>query len=216
MKGRFITFEGIEGSGKSTVAREVHDFLRRAGIAVELTREPGGTVTSEKIRNILLDPGNSGIRAKTELLLYLASRAQLVEEYIEPALGKGRFVLCDRFMDASTAYQGWARGIGEEAVEELNRFAVGGIVPDATFLLDLPVAEGFRRGPQAREDAGQRRRDRLEREDRSFHEKVREGYLRIARREPGRLVVVDATRPLDAVVETITGELERRFGVSLR
>lgn len=213
MKARFITFEGIEGSGKSTVARAVHDRLLKAGVAVVLTREPGGTETSEDIRHILLDPKRSLIHAKTELLLYLASRAQLVEELIKPTLEGGRTVLCDRFMDASVAYQGWARELGENVVEKLNGFAVGEMVPDVTFLLDLPVEEGFQRGPESREDTGERRKDRLEREERSFHERVREGYLRLAEREKERFVVIDATLPLEKVLAAILGELESRFGV---
>ena len=213
MKGRFITFEGIEGSGKSTVSREVRSKLEAAGIDVMLAREPGGTDLSEEIRRLLLDPSRSGIDPKAELLLYIASRAQLVEETIRPALDRGTTVLCDRFMDASVAYQGWARGLGEETVDELNAFAVGKTVPIRTFLLDLPVDAGFARGPQRREDAGERARDRLEREDRPFHELVREGYLRLARRHPERVVVIDATAPLEEVSAAILGNLSALFGV---
>lgn len=213
MEAHFITFEGIEGSGKSTVAKAVHDRLLTAGVAVVLTREPGGTETSEDIRNILLDPKRSRIHAKTELLLYLASRAQLVEGVIRPALESGRTVLCDRFMDASVAYQGWARELGEDMVEELNRFAVGETIPDVTFLLDLPVEEGFRRGPENREGTGEQRKDRLEREERSFHERVREGYLRLAEREKERFVVIDAAMQFEEVLAKTLVEIEARFGV---
>jgi dTMP kinase len=213
MKGRFITFEGIEGSGKSTVACEVRGRLEAAGIDVMLAREPGGTDLSEDIRKILLDPSRSDIDPKTELLLYIASRAQLVEETIRPALDRGTTVLCDRFMDASVAYQGWARGLGEETVDDLNAFAVGKTVPVRTFLLDLPVDIGFARGPQRREDAGERARDRLEQEDRPFHERVREGYLRLARRHPERVVVVDAVAPFEAVSREILRNLSVLFGV---
>lgn len=215
MRARFVTFEGIEGSGKSTVARAVLDRLRLAGIDAIITREPGGNPVSEAIRGLLLDPANRAISPRTELLLYLAARAQIVDEVIRPALDAGSWVLCDRFMDASVAYQGWARGIGEERVGELNEFAVGGAVPDATYLLDLSVEEGFRRGPERREEAGERPPDRLELEDRAFHERVREGYLGIARREPDRFVVVDASRPLGEVVEAVLGNLRERFDVSL-
>jgi dTMP kinase len=203
MKGRFITFEGIEGSGKSTVAAAVTERLEDAGLKCVLTREPGGSETSEDIRRILLDPARTAIRPRTELLLYLASRAQLVDEVIEPALDDGITVLCDRFMDASVAYQGWARGLGEEQVEDLNRFAVGGMVPDMTFLLDLDVKEGFARGPNRREATGTAVRDRLEREKDSFHQRVREGYLRIAEREKERFVVIDASLPLSDVIEVV-------------
>ncbi len=215
MKGRFITFEGIEGSGKSTVARAFHEALERAGERVLLVREPGGTELSEDIRSILLDPKRRGFSPEAELLLYLASRAQLVREVIEPALGEGMNVVCDRFMDASVAYQGWARGLGEELVENLNAFAVGGTVPDATYLLDCPVDEGFRRGPEHREDEGVRDKDRLEREDRAFHQRVREGYIRLAERERERIVVIDALLPFDDVLERVIGNFEKRFDVSI-
>ncbi len=206
-RGYFVTFEGIEGSGKSTVARAVLERFVQAGLECIITREPGGNEISEKIREMLLDPGNRSISPRTELLLYVASRAQLVGEVIGPALEGGTSVLCDRFMDASVAYQGWARGIGEDVVAGLNSFAVSGTVPDRTYLLDLEVGDGFKRGPDRREAEGQRNRDRLELEKRDFHEKVREGYLRIAAREPGRVVVIDASHTLEEVIEAVTGNL---------
>jgi dTMP kinase len=170
---------------------------------------------SEEIRRMLLDPSRSEIVARTELLLYLASRAQLVEEIIRPALAAGRSVVCDRYMDASVAYQGWARGLGEDLVRGLNAFAVGGIVPDRTFLLDLPVADGLARGPAKREREGVGAPDRLERETAAFHEKVREGYLRLVAREPGRIVVVDASRSLEEVLDAVFRNLSGLFGVQL-
>jgi dTMP kinase len=212
MKAYFITFEGIEGSGKSTVAKDVAAALDAAGVPVLLTREPGGSRTSEDIRRILLDPGRSEISHKTELLLYLASRAQLVDEVIRPAIESGRTVVCDRFMDASVAYQGWARGLGEKLVEDLNAFAVGETKPDKTFLLDLPVEMGFRRGPERREGDGERSKDRLEREDGAFHELVREGYLRLAERERDRFVRIDASRPLEEVLHAVRTVLRELFG----
>ncbi len=215
MKGYFITFEGIEGSGKSTVAAAIGERLARARIDFLMTREPGGTAVSEEIRKILLDPARPEISARSELLMYLASRAQLVDEAIAPALRSGRVVLCDRFMDASVAYQGWARGLGEDLVERLNTFAVGEAVPDRTFLFDLPVETGFGRGPEKRESDGVRKKDRLEREDRSFHEKVREGYLRIAKREPGRVVVIDASGPLKRVVDEVSRNIADCLDVQL-
>jgi dTMP kinase len=214
-RGRFITFEGIEGSGKSTVAEAVGEAFERAGRRVLPTREPGGTDLSEEIRKLLLDPRRHDIAAETELFLYLASRAQLVRQVIEPALGSGSDVICDRFMDASVAYQGWARGLGEELVEGLNRFAVGRTIPDVTYLLDCAVADGFRRGPEQRENQGVRRKDRLEREDRAFHEMVREGYRRLAGKNPERIVLVDASRPLEEVVRLVIRNFERRFDVSI-
>ncbi len=215
MKARFITFEGIEGSGKSTVVSRVFKALEKAGVEAIITREPGGTDLSERIRTILLDPDMSGMDARAELLLYLASRAQLVERTIRPALDRGTSVICDRFMDASVAYQGWARGIGEAVVEELNAFTLGSIVPDRTFLLDLEVERGFERGPERREGEGTRSKDRLEREDRSFHEKVREGYLRLAERNPERVVTVDASATLESVCDVVLGNLQQLFDVKL-
>ncbi|MBU8923476.1 MAG: dTMP kinase [Bacteroidales bacterium] len=213
MSGFFMTFEGIEGSGKSTVARLVADELKKAGIDILLTREPGGTRTSEAIRSILLDPDRAEISARAELLMYLASRSQLVDEVISPALRGGRTVICDRFMDASVAYQGWARGLGEKIVEDLNSFTVGEFIPDMTFLFDLPVETGFSRGPEKRESDGVRIKDRLEREARSFHEKVREGYLRIAEREPGRFVVIDAALSLQEVTVAVLGNIRPHLDV---
>ena len=216
MRARFITFEGIEGSGKSTVASMVREALERAGIETLATREPGGTELSERIRTILLDPAMTGMDPRAELLLYLASRAQLVEKTIRPALEQGTSVICDRFMDASVAYQGWARGIGEAVVEELNAFTLGSIVPDRTFLLDLPVEQGFERGPERREGEGTRSKDRLEREDRSFHEKVREGYLRLAERNPERIVTVNASASLEEVYGVIFRNLQQFLNVKLK
>ena len=212
-KAYFITFEGIEGSGKSTVAGAVMERFLQAGLDCVITREPGGNDISEKIRALLLDPANTAMSARAELLLYEASRAQIVDEVIAPALRAGTSVLCDRFMDASVAYQGWAWGLGEETVEGLNSFAVAGSVPDRTFLLDLDVGSGFERGPDRREAEGERSRDRLELEKRAFHEKVREGYLRIARREPGRVTVIDASKTAEEVLEAVLRHLRKLEGL---
>ncbi len=212
-RGYFVTFEGIEGSGKSTVARAVLERFLQAGLECIITREPGGNEISEKIREMLLDPANTSISPRAELLLYVASRAQLIGEVIGPALESGTSVLCDRFMDASVAYQGWARGLGEDVVADLNSFAVAGAVPDRTYLLDLEVGDGFERGPDRREVEGQRSRDRLELEKRAFHEKVREGYLRIASREPDRVAVVNASRPLNEVIEAVLRNLRALPGL---
>jgi dTMP kinase len=215
MKPRFITFEGIEGSGKTTVSKEVRRSLENAGVSVMHAREPGGTAVSEAIRGLLLDPERTEMDPRAELFLYLASRAQLVSEVIRPALAAGKSVVCDRYLDASVAYQGWARGLGEKFVRELNAAAVGSAVPDRTFLLDLAVAEGLGRGPARREAEGTAVMDRLEREDAGFHERVREGYLRLAKREKKRIVVIDASAPLQEVVRAILGNLEGLFDVRL-
>ncbi len=212
-QGYFVTFEGIEGSGKSTVARAILERFLQAGLECIITREPGGNEISEKIREMLLDPANTSISPQAELLLYVASRAQLVGEVIRPALESGTSVLCDRFMDASVAYQGWARGLGEDVVADLNSFAVAGAVPDRTYLLDLEVSDGFERGPDRREAEGMRSRDRLELEKRTFHEKVREGYLRIASREPDRVAVIDASVPIDEVIEAVLRNLRALPGL---
>jgi len=216
MNGKFITIEGIEGSGKSTVAEELSKTLKDSGYGVILTREPGGTRVSERIRELLLNPEYKELAPLSELFLYLSARAQLVTEVIGPSLKRGMIVVCDRFMDASVAYQGWARGLGEELVEELNSIAVSGVVPDMTFLLDLPVIEGFKRGPLRRESGGVSKRDRLELEKREFHERVREGYLRIARRHTSRVVVVDATMKLEEVMSVVYDTLAEKLGVKIR
>jgi len=214
-KGAFITIEGIEGSGKSTVAEKLQAIIERSGYDVLRTREPGGTRISEKLRELLLDPSNTDISPMTELFLYVASRAQIVDEVIAPALRNGKIVLCDRFMDASVAYQGWARGLGEELVEKLNEIAVREAVPDLTFLLDLPVREGFERGPLKRAREGVAEIDRLEKEEIGFHEKVREGYLRIAGRHSDRVVVVDATRRIEDVVREVAEIAAKRLNLEL-
>ena len=195
------------------MARAILERFLQAGLECIITREPGGNEISEKIREMLLDPANTSISPQAELLLYVASRAQLVGEVIRPALESGTSVLCDRFMDASVAYQGWARGLGEDVVADLNSFAVAGAVPDRTYLLDLEVSDGFERGPDRREAEGMRSRDRLELEKRTFHEKVREGYLRIASREPDRVAVIDASLPLDEVIEAVLRNLRALSGL---
>jgi dTMP kinase len=188
--GVFITLEGVEGCGKSTQAELLRDFLRERGLEVVLTREPGGSAIGEKIREILLDPSHLGMVPITELLLYEASRSQHVEEVIRPALDSGKVVICDRFYDASTAYQGFARGIGIDRVGQLNLVATGGRKPDLSIVLDLPVTSGLKRlGKNL---------DRIEGETVEFHERVRNGYLEIAHREPERVKVVDATGSVEA------------------
>ena len=216
MRGIFITIEGIEGSGKSTVAERIHEMAVGAGIEAVLTREPGGTEISEKIRTLLLDPQNRSLSPLAELFLYLASRAQLVDEVIEPKLSSGVMVICDRFMDASVAYQGFARHLGEELIEELNKLAVRDAEPDVTFLLDLPVDAGFERGPISRDARGIASMDRLEQEERSFHEDVRRGYIRLAERHSERVFVIDATRPLGEVIDSVISILEHKFGLDLK
>lgn len=201
-RGVFVTFEGIEGCGKSTQLKLLARRLESVGAPVRVLREPGGTTAGEAIREILLDPEHSGLEPRAELLLYEASRAQLVAEVIEPALDAGEVVLCDRFYDSTTAYQGFARGLPIGEIEALNHAATGGLVPDLTIVIDMDAAHALER---ARVQSGQP--DRLESEDLAFHERVREGFLRIARMEPERVAVVSGEGPEQEVAERIAATL---------
>ena len=196
----FITFEGGEGSGKSTQIRRLAKRLEAAGLPVRVLREPGGTRVGESVRELLLDPEHAGLNATAELLLYEASRAQLVADVIEPALEAGEVVICDRFFDSTTAYQGYARGLALERVRELNRIATLGIVPDRTIVLDIQPEKGV--GRATRHGA-----DRLEAESPAFHEAVREGFLAIAAQEPDRVRVVDASGTPDQVAKRVARAL---------
>lgn len=203
MRGRFITFEGPEGGGKTTQAGKLVERLRAAGREVLYAREPGGTPTGEAIREILqYDRAGEPICRETEVLLFGASRAQLVRHVIIPALEKGTDVVCDRFADSTTAYQGYGRGFSIEQMLAINDFAINGAVPDLTVLLDVDVATGFQRLAE-RHKATSSTWDRIEREERAFHERVREGYLELARRWPDRFRVVDARRDAEAVAEDV-------------
>ncbi len=200
-RGRFITFEGPEGGGKSTQIRRLAARLEQAGLEVLLTREPGGTATGEIVREILQhDRAGEPICAETETLLFEACRAQLVRRVIRPALDRGAWVLCDRFSDSTTAYQGFARGFPIPTILALNRFAIGSTRPDLTILLDLPVRTGMRRLIGR---AGGGKRDRIEREAMAFHERVRRGYRTLAGRWPRRFRVIDAAQPVDRVSERV-------------
>lgn len=198
MSGRFITFEGGEGAGKSTVLAAVKKLLARRCVGHRVTREPGGTPLGEALRAIVLDPSHPSTCAEAELLLMFASRAQHVVETIRPALEAGLWVVSDRYTDASFAYQGGGRGVPYERIEALEQWAAFGLKPDRTFLLDVPVGEGLRR--IAERGPG----DRMEREALDFFERVRAAYLERARRDPARFTVVDATRPLEEVVGEVT------------
>lgn len=212
-RGRFVTFEGPEGSGKSTHIRKLAWRLRRRGVRVLVTREPGGTPTGECIRELLQHgPRGQALSPETELLLFVASRAQLVRQVIRPALRRGIWVLCDRFADSTTAYQGYGRGLDLAMVHTLNAMAVDGCEPDLTLLLDVPVGAGFQRLGQrlARTHAA---RDRLERESRAFHRRVRAGYLELARQQPHRIRVISAERPLPTVAQDIWRQVRDVFGL---
>lgn len=214
----FVTFEGIEGSGKTTQMGLAAERLASEGYAVVQTREPGGTRIGEELRSVLLSPDHGNMSPLAELFLYEACRAQLVTEVVRPALERGGLVLCDRYFDATTAYQGFGRGLDMAFVEGLNRGAGQGIEPDLTILLDLPVETGLERirirysGP-GRQD-GRRVPDRMETEERDFHERIRRGYLRLAERHGRRMRVVDASGPVDQVhakvMDCLLPALERR------
>lgn len=193
-RGRFITFEGIEGAGKSSLQRTLATALAARGRVVCATREPGGTPLAEEIRALALDRRADGMPATTELLLMFAARATHVAQRIEPALARGEWVLCDRFTDATRAYQGAGRGIPATAIESLAEVAHPGLVPDLTLLLDLPPDIGLARARQ-RSAAG----DRFEDEALEFFARVRAGYLELAKREPARFRVLDATQSPDAL-----------------
>jgi dTMP kinase len=186
MKGVFITLEGTEGTGKSTQMRNLARDLSALGHRIRITREPGGTAFGEQIRKTLLSVKNSRMAARSELFLYLASRAQHIEEVIRPALREGRIVLCDRFSDATLAYQGFGRGLPRPFVLGAIRFAAAGMSPDLTVLLDMDVRKGLARVK------GRGRPNRLDREKLDFHRRVRRGYRRIARSEPGRVKILNA------------------------
>jgi len=186
MSGKFITFEGSEGSGKSTQIELAQQYLEVEGKDVLFLREPGGVIISEKIRAILLDTKTMSMGNECETLLYMAARAQLVEEVIIPALNNGRIILCDRFLDSTIAYQGYGNGINIEAIKKIGMFATQGYKPDLTFLFDLDVHEGLARI--------NRPKDRIENRSIDYHNRVRKGYLEIAKLEPDLIKVIDAKK----------------------
>ncbi len=201
MPGVFITFEGIEGSGKSTQISLLHRHLTAAGREVTLTREPGGTAIGDQIRKILLDPANKSLDAAAELLLYAASRAQHLREVILPALEAGRVVLCDRFSDATLAYQGYGRGLSIPMIRELDRIVTAGLRPRLTILFDIDARAGLGRARGRNKRAGLHGEARFENEAVAFHTRVRDGYYLLAQEEPDRIRLVNAART--------PGEIER-------
>jgi dTMP kinase len=203
--GRFITFEGPDGAGKTSVLQAVLPRLEQAlDRSVVLTREPGGAQISEKIRDLILDPENTEMDARTEALLYAASRRQHLVEKILPALAADQVVVCDRFVDSSVAYQGAGRGIGESAVLAMNQFATAGLEPSLTIYLDVPASVGIARIKTHRKAT---QYDRLDQEQLDFHERVRAAYLRLAEANPQRFVTIDATQDFDTVVSQSLSQL---------
>jgi dTMP kinase len=207
--GFFITFEGIEGCGKTTQIGRLTSFLKNARREFILTREPGGTEIGEQIRKILLDRENAGLDPMSELLLYAAARVQHLRQTIFPALQEGRIVLCDRFMDATTAYQGYGRGLDPSWIDEIHRRAMDDVRPDLTFLLDLPVEVGLQRA-RNRMEGQTLSEDRFERVDLEFHRRVREGYLQLARREPDRFVILDGMKDEETLHREILSRLRAK------
>ena len=207
-RGKFISFEGSEGCGKSTQIRRFVDWLRDGGREVLVTREPGGTAAGEKIRHLLQhDPDGDALTPESELLLFAASRAQLVREVILPALERGAWVVADRFLDSTTVYQGAGRGLDREAVRRINAFAVGRALPDLTFLLDLDAATGHARAVAA----SGTQHDRIESQPLAFFETVRRAYLELAAAEPARIAVIDASRGIDEVFDRLIRTFSERL-----
>jgi len=203
----FITFEGVEGCGKSTQIKLLAESLAAKNAQVLLTREPGGTPIGSAIRKLLLTSGSGPISPMTELLLFSAARAQLVETVIRPALAEGKIVLCDRFYDSTTAYQGHARGLDKETVRRLIQSATGGLKPDRTILLDLPAEKGLDRAA-IRMIKEKKTEARFEEEGLRFHRMVQEGFLQIAMNEPDRVKMVDAMGPVEEVRQRVADALK--------
>ncbi|MDD9907981.1 MAG: dTMP kinase [Rhodospirillaceae bacterium] len=208
MPGRFVTFEGGEGGGKSTNLRMLATALEAVGETVIVTREPGGSEGAEQVRRLLVEGATDRWDSVSEALLHYAARRDHVERLISPALDRGDWVVCDRFADSTMAYQGYGHGLGREPIETLHGLAIGGLKPDLTLILDLPVETGLTR-------AGSRGGDetRYERMADGFHQRLRDGFLDIAAREPDRCVVIDATQEIDAVQQEVRRAVTDRLGV---
>lgn len=214
----FITFEGVEGSGKTTQIQRLRKYFTQKGIPCKVTREPGGCPIGEKIRKVLLNPDHRGMVPVTELLLYAAARAQHVTEVIQPFLKKGGVVLCDRFSDATVAYQGYGRRIDLQWIERLNHLSSLGVRPDVTFLLDCPTDVGLERALRRNRALKREKEERFEREDIQFHRRVRKGYLAIARKESRRVKVIDTRAGEEKVFDKIREIVDnlvrgKKFGV---
>lgn len=204
MRGKLISFEGCEGSGKSTKLKMLKALLDERGIDYLFTREPGGNPISERIRTVILDVQNGGMTAECEALLYAAARVQLLHDVIEPALSQGKLVICDRYIDSSLAYQGEARGLGQAFVRKINAYAIENYLPDCTIFLDISPARAFERKHGADEH------DRIEQAGAAFHEKVYQGYLKIAAAEPDRFLRVDADGTKQETFERVLAALRSK------
>ncbi len=209
----FITFEGIEGSGKTTQMKMLGHHLESAGMEVVMTREPGGTDLGESVRRIILNVREKKTAPWAELMLYAACRAQVVYEVIKPAIEKGKVVLCDRFTDSTLSYQGYAMALGVEPVNAINGWITGGISPDLTFILDCPPEVGLKRAWNRIKEKEGMKEDRFEREGLEFHRRVREGYLRLAEMEPGRIKVIDGDRSPDTIHVEICEIVDSKWNI---
>ncbi len=207
MRGILISVEGPDGAGKTTQITLLKKYLEKKGYDSIVTREPGGTNISEKIRSLILDRKNIEMGRETEMLLYAAARAQLVHEVIKPALEQGKAVICDRYVDSSAVYQGIARGLGIETVYEVNQYAIQGILPDLTIHLDLNAEDGIRRKKDQAE------LDRMELETMEFHKKVADGYRQLVKRAPERMKTIDATLPIEEIQERIIQFVENMLSL---
>jgi dTMP kinase len=208
VKGTFITFEGIEGSGKSTQITLLANYLTSRGIRNVLTREPGGTQIGDQVRKILLDPANDSLHPTAELLLYAASRAQHLHEVILPALASGSTVLCDRFSDATLAYQGYGRGLDIQLIRTLDCIVTGEMRPDLTILFDIEATMGISRARGRNNNLGLEAEARFENEEMVFHDRVRQGYLTLVAQDPSRIRVVDASGTVEGVQEQVRNIVE--------
>ena len=209
MRGIFITIEGPDGSGKTTALQQVVPRLQQEmNRKVVATREPGGSPIAEKIRSLILDPSHTDMDSRTEALLYAASRRQHLIEKVLPVLESGDVIFCDRFVDSSNAYQGYARGIGEEGIREINQFATEGLEPDVTLYIDVPAEVGIQR---IHANLDEREYNRLDQEKLDFHEKVRAGYQQLAKANPERIVVVDGTMSREEVAESCYQIIKNRY-----
>ena len=206
----FITFEGPEGSGKTTQAQLLYEYLQERGYPVFLTREPGGTGIGDQIREVLHSLENTEMLPQTEILLYSASRAQLVGQIIRPHLARGEIVLCDRYADSTLAYQGYGHGLDLQVLQVVTAFATGELKPDLTIYLDIDVEEGLRR-KQAAYQAGEAEWNRMDQQELAFHRQVRGGYLQMVAAEPERWVVIEAAQPADAAQRAIRAEVEAKL-----
>ena len=209
LNGKFITFEGPEGAGKTTILELLMDYLQKSGIEAVFTREPGGINIAEKIREVILNKEHTVMDSRTEALLYAAARRQHLVEKVIPSLDNGKIVLCDRFIDSSLAYQGYARGLGIDEVLSINEFALNGIMPDLTLYFRIDPEIGLKRI----ENSSEREKNRLDLEDLTFHKKVQEGYEQVINRFQERIIVIEADQPIEDVLNEVKKALKNHIQI---